>query len=713
MRKNALFASAVVMLMSCQNEQLLTESTFKGPEFTATTETYGAATKTSLDGDGNVLWKTNDQVSVFNGSTNNLQYQVTDESNGKTSASLNQINSGSFVAGGELPTNIAYYPYTSTTQIQKNGDAYDLTVSIPATQNYAENSFGNGTFPMVAVTSSTGDMSLTFRNVMGGLKLQLKGTVAIRSISVTGNNNEILCGPATVTANYGAVPTISLSDANAKTATLDCGETGVQLNSENATNFTIVLPPITMTGGFTIDITDTEGGTQQIQTSKSQTITRSGILKMPAVTVATTPTGPVYEYVDLGLSVKWATMNVGATAPEEYGDFYSWGETTTKTDYSWRTYKYGDGTSSSKVTKYCTESWCGYNGNIDSKTVLYLADDAARANWGGHWRMATENEWEELEDNCVWTWTTMNEIEGYKVQSKITGYTDKWLFLPAAGQISSTNPDNIGSLGGYWTSSLDGSGSAAVYMKLIKAGHIINSYYRNYGRSIRPVYSDTPDPVYDFVDLGLSVKWATFNVGATSPEEYGDFFAWGDTEPYYETGYAQENPQAHWKSGKSAGYTWSTYKYCNGSASTLTKYCNNSSYGNSGFTDSKTVLDPEDDAAHVICGGNWRMPTIAEWEELNNSSNCTWTSTNLNGISGYMIQSNKKGYTNNWIFLPMAGSRVIISTSNVGSDGCYWMSQMFSSASPTPPYAYYFKLSSRRTTWTSRCAGHSIRPVCP
>ena len=125
---------------------------------------------------------------------------------------------------------------------------------------------------------------------------------------------------------------------------------------------------------------------------------------------------------------------------------------------------------------------------------------------------------------------------------------------------------------------------------------------------------------YEYVDLGLSVKWATFNVGATKLEEYGDYCAWGETEPYYEVGYAQESPQAHWKDGYSAGYGWSNYKWCNGSYSTLTKYNTSTSYGT---IDNKTVLDPEDDVAHVKWGGSWRMPTFGELSELHNS--CTWT----------------------------------------------------------------------------------------
>lgn len=223
---------------------------------------------------------------------------------------------------------------------------------------------------------------------------------------------------------------------------------------------------------------------------------------------------------------------------------------------------------------------------------------------------------------------------------------------------------------------------------------------------------------HEYVDLGLpsGTLWATMNVGATKSTDYGDYFAWGETSPYYETGYAQEDPQSHWKTGKSAGYTWSSYKYCNGSYDTQTKYCNYSSYGYNGFTDSKTVLDPEDDAASVNWGGSWRMPTRAEQDELRNTSNCTWTwydsgNTEFNGIAGYKVTSKKSGYSGNYIFLPAAGCRLDTYLYGVGSDGYYWSSSLYASY---PYYAYYLYFYSGYVNWGNdyRYNGFSVRPVC-
>ena len=191
-----------------------------------------------------------------------------------------------------------------------------------------------------------------------------------------------------------------------------------------------------------------------------------------------------HEYVDLGLSVKWATCNVGASKPEEYGDYFAWGEVEPKEYYAWSTYKWCNGSEASQ-TKYCTNS---YFGTVDNKTQLELSDDAARANWGGSWRMPTKAEQDELREQCTWTWTTQNGVQGYKVTSKKSGYTNKSIFLPAAGIFIDNSPHTGGGGGNYWSSSLrtDCSGSAW-YLYFYPGG--VNGYdrIREYGFSVRPV----------------------------------------------------------------------------------------------------------------------------------------------------------------------------------------------------------------------------------
>ncbi len=193
-------------------------------------------------------------------------------------------------------------------------------------------------------------------------------------------------------------------------------------------------------------------------------------------------TDGTHEYVDLGLSVKWATMNVGASKPEDYGSYFAWGETEPKETYNWSTYKWCNG-SSSTLTKYNTSSSYG---TVDNKTTLELNDDAARANWGGSWRMPTDAEMTELRTNCTWTWTTENGVNGYKVTSKSNGNS---IFLPAAGDCYYSDLYDAGSYGYYWSSSLltDYSSRAwrVCFFDSIYVLRDVN--YRDDGRSVRPV----------------------------------------------------------------------------------------------------------------------------------------------------------------------------------------------------------------------------------
>ena len=209
-------------------------------------------------------------------------------------------------------------------------------------------------------------------------------------------------------------------------------------------------------------------------------------------------------------------------------------------------------------------------------------------------------------------------------------------------------------------------------------------------------------PVPEAIDLGLpsGIKWASFNLGASKPEEFGDYYAWGETEPYY----ISLEPLV-WKEGKEAGYDWASYQWCMGSETTLTKYCTYPYYGYKEFTDDKTVLDPDDDAAHVNLGGKWRMPTAEDQDEL--EQNCSWEGTKLNGVNGFRIV----GPNGNSIFLPAAGSRVSTVITNVGTSGsAYWLSTI----NPLDYYAQTLLLSwgGDRHGRCQRCFGQSIRAVC-
>ena len=186
-----------------------------------------------------------------------------------------------------------------------------------------------------------------------------------------------------------------------------------------------------------------------------------------------------HEWVDLGLpsGTKWATMNVGASSPSDYGGYYAWGETSTKSRYDWNN------------CFDCLDSTgdrCGtYKLGGQTRITPTSGHDTARENWGGKWRMPTDAENDELCERCTWTWTTMNGHNGYRV----TGRNGNSIFLPAAGCRDGTDSDSVGEDGFYWSSSLSSTDSGVVRcLSFYRGNHSTGrGYYRRYGRSVRPV----------------------------------------------------------------------------------------------------------------------------------------------------------------------------------------------------------------------------------
>lgn len=461
-----------------------------------------------------------------------------------------------------------------------------------------------------------------------------------------------------------------------------------------------------------------------------------------------------HEYVDLALpsGLKWATCNVGASSPEKSGSYFAWGETKPKDEY----------TSGNSLT---------YGKEIDDigGNVQY---DAAAANWGGDWRMPTNEEMLELIDNCDWEWTKQNGVKGYKV----IGPNGNNIFLPETGvMMGGDYTSGSCEMSVYWSSSPSTTYDFnAFFLGFNNDDIIISSFYslkvnalsvaveRCSGNVIRPVldvevmekpivltsiesYADlvsvvktyvsssaeitergfywgtnvepsetdnkvvlenevgykvsalinlTPNttyyikayatnsegtsysevvsfttletPVeYEYVDLGLpsGLKWATHNIGATTPEEYGNYYAWGEVLPK------------------------NTYTEAN----SLT-------YGKS----MNDISGTEYDAATVNWGGDWRMPTRAEQQEL--LLNCTWTWTTQNGVNGYKVTSKING---NSIFLPAAGYRDGSSLYDAGSYGYYWGSTPYDSNA----FNLVFHSSNHYTSSYDRNRGRSVRPV--
>ena len=193
---------------------------------------------------------------------------------------------------------------------------------------------------------------------------------------------------------------------------------------------------------------------------------------------------------------------------------------------------------------------------------------------------------------------------------------------------------------------------------------------------------------YAYVDLGLpsGTLWAICNVGADTPEDYGDYFAWGETQP-------------------KDTYDWDTYEWCNGGGNLLTKYCNNSSYGNIGFIDNLNTLQTDDDAATANWGGEWRTPNKEQWDELLEKIPCKWWTTQ-NGVNGYLFTSDN----GRELFLPAAGGRNEGNLIGVKKYGNYWSRSLHTDC-PIGAGSLFFRSDYKEVSFRDRNRGHSVRAV--
>ena len=349
-----------------------------------------------------------------------------------------------------------------------------------------------------------------------------------------------------------------------------------------------------------------------------------------------------YKYIDLGLpsGLLWATCNVGATSPEQAGLYFAWGETV---GYTAEQVKSGERSFSSSV----------YNsGSAASISAdLTLEQDAAQVNLGGNWRMPTQAEYQELLDNCDVTWVSNYKGKGGAGRlftSKVNGNS---VFFPAAGRCSGSSVDDVGSDGYYWSSSWDSS-SFAWSLRFYSGGQSLGVSSRDFGFSVRGVITPPPPAESTPVDLGLpsGLKWAAGNIGADKPEDYGLYFAWGET-----VGYTAEQVTSGVRAFDQASYNA-------GSAASIS-----------------ADLTLEQDAAHVNLGGNWRMPTQAEYQELLDNCDATWT-TDYNGtrLRGMIFTSKVNGKS---VFFPAAGQCRATSVGSVDFFANYWSASWISSSS--------------------------------
>lgn len=506
------------------------------------------------------------------------------------------------------------------------------------------------------------------------------------------------------------------------------GEEGVLLTTGNMLKVTAFLLPTTTENIRVVinrelkkkqedEYVYLDGGAYKDVTIVKRAYNRITLGDMPSIT-------DNREFVDLGLpsGLEWASCNIGALLPTEVGDYFGWGEITPHgkvtldenhqstfeghsarpeedNDGYWYTADKYDFGSSSAYTKY---------NNTDKKTVLDIEDDAARANWGGNWRMPTAEEWDELVSYT--TMTSVTDGNGKAIYHTFTANdgSGNYIIVPATGPWydnedpyrTEANPKG-GNQTWYWLPNLSGTNSTTPYVECIHVGgdrHQKTTPLRYYGLPIRAVRNT--EIIHDFVDLGLpsGIKWATTNVGANEPAAPGDYYAWGETETKASyNSFVDKNTPV---------YAWSD------ASGNMTKY--------NPAVDELTQLERADDAASKIWRSTWQTPTQADWQELVDYCDWTWTSqtySTLNNknqlvdvtMNGYEVRG-RGDYTDCSIFIPAAGY-YSNKAQNSGTAGCYWTQELDTT---TPTKAFYMNFTNGSKTVGSyfRYYGLPIRPIC-
>ena len=293
----SVFTLLAFMVSGCNQDELLeNKNPYKNQsdnvEFTASFEEASAESRTYIEEDAEtsrlyLRWTKGDEISIFRGTTLNQRFLFKGET-GDNSGSFKLVPSDDFVSSNDLDEsrNYAFYPYDENNRISEKGN---LTVTLPATQTYAENSFAPGANAMVAVTESTGDVDLKFKNIGGYFKFKFYGDdLTIKSVTLKGNNGEKLAGKAGVVCQYGGAPIVTMAEDATETLTLNCGA-GIKVGTtkEEATEFWFVLPPTKFTKGFTITVTDINDGTFTKTTEKVFEIKRNTIKPISAMKVET------------------------------------------------------------------------------------------------------------------------------------------------------------------------------------------------------------------------------------------------------------------------------------------------------------------------------------------------------------------------------------------------------------------------------------------
>ncbi len=663
---SAVAAAAFSCTIRQLDEDLQSAPSGERVEFTASIEDE-AQTRSAVDAELNFYWSPGDQVSLFYGPSGNTAGSLFTSQNTEITQSTTFTGTiSAFTGMGNDGVPLSFWsvsPYLASNR----SDGSSVQATLPTVQQAVAENFASNTMLMVAKSYA---LSLSFKHVGAMLHIRMYRSDIV-AVTFRGNAGETVAGRVSVTMDANDKPAWSpINGLGSKSVRLEKPDGFVA-----GTYYYLYFLPQAFPQGWSLTFETSDGKVGTYTSNNSITFARAASRNVnnldARVTTWRDNPGIIPDYVEMGPGIYWAMCNVGASSPEEYGDYFAWGETTPKTSFNWDNYMWGTKTS---LTKYVTKSSLG---DVDNLTTLLPEDDAATANLGYPWKTPTREDWAWLRDNCTWTPTD----NGYLVTSNVRGYEGNSIFLPPGGGIYSppAGAHQIGTEGCYWSSTLDEDSNGAYTCIFFHQSSVFgeSDEWRYAGLLVRPVRNDN-----DLcVDLGLpsGLKWAKCNLGATKPEERGNRYAWGETEP-------------------KSNYSWNTYFDTSDGGRTFKKYA----------TDKATRLELVDDAAHVALGGNFRMPTNAEWQELFNTKNdwnYTWTlvySGELNpDVAGWKIVWKATGAT---LFLPFVDFEE--------GTGEYWSSSLSRSDSKHA-LSVFLTTGENVNEEDSRYEGFRIRPVSP
>lgn len=612
MKRLGLFAAVLAIAASCTLKETKPEFV-KAPNMFGHTEGE-QATKTAItvdgEGVGTIWWKPADNINVFFGTTS-VRYYSTNTEDATTVVFETSTMLGSTESASDNKWGL--YPYDASA----SSDGSSIKTTIPADQQCVPDTFGNNLFPMIAHTSTN---ELHFKNVCGGIKFSLSRN-DIQRITFKGNNNENIVGQAQLSLDGEDNPVATIV-AGEKTITLT-PSTGTTFAS--GTNYYLVMLPTVLSQGFTMTFeTETEIGTFEY-TAKSIEVKRSIFAKKADIDTYAVFASNFISFEDP--EVKSVCINnfdvnndgklsyteaAAVTNEQAIGCFTSNDKIRRFPEFQYFT----------SITNLGEDDDCGFFEDCSSLESVVLPPTLISISDGAFLGCSSIISL-RIPSSVKYMW-------GHILRG-CTSLTDLFLY--------SSNPPELEST--FWKSEFE---SATLH---VPAGRVYAyESWLSYFGTITDGTNTIRNPRY--VDLGLSVKWAEWNLGANSPEEYGYYYAWGETTPkatFYKNDYK----------------FYSNYQY--------TKYVTQSTWGT---VDNKRTLELADDAANVTLGGKWRMPTLSEAQELYDK--CTWTKETINGVKGYRLTSKVAGYTDKSIFFPYAGAYY---TNTYQPDfGTYWTSSL-------------------------------------